>query len=52
MGDARKAVPYLRGGVNSSAFVTSQTLPLDPWYDALRGQPEYEALLKELSAKK
>ncbi len=47
LGDAAKAVPYLRHSLNQSVFLTSRTLVLDPWYDKLRGQPEFEAFLKE-----
>ena len=51
VGDAAKAVPYLRAGLDSNVFLTTKTLPLDPWFDKLRGQPEFEALLKEPAAK-
>ena len=47
LGDAAKAAPYLRRGLNTSVFFTSKTLPLDPWWDKLRGQPEFEALLAD-----
>jgi len=47
LGDAAKAAPYLRRGLNTSVFFTSKTLPLDPWWDKLRGQPEFDALLAD-----
>ena len=47
LGDATKAAPYLRRGLNTEVFFTSKTLPLDPWWDKLRGQPEFEALLND-----
>ncbi len=51
IGDAAKAAPYLRQALNQTVFLTSKTLPLDPWFDKLRGQPEFEALLKEAARK-
>jgi tetratricopeptide (TPR) repeat protein len=45
LGDAARAAPYLRAALYQSMFVTPATLPLDPWWDKLRGQPEFEALL-------
>jgi Flp pilus assembly protein TadD len=47
VGDAAKAAPYLRRAIVSSVFTTAYALRLDPWWDKLRGQPEFEALLKE-----
>jgi tetratricopeptide (TPR) repeat protein len=47
-GDAPRAVPYLRRALPiGSYFISKSILTLDPWYDKLRGQPEFEALLKE-----
>ena len=46
-GDATKAAPYLTLGLNSNdQFMTTHTLRLNPWWDKLRGQPEFEKLLK------
>ncbi len=50
LGDAGHAVPYLRRALNQMIFVTDKTVPLDPWWDRLRGQPEFEALLAEIGA--
>jgi len=50
-GDAAKAVLYLREVVNFSSFITDALLPLDPQWDKLRGQPEFEALLAEGKAR-
>ncbi|MSU49098.1 MAG: TIR domain-containing protein [Opitutus sp.] len=47
LGDAAKAAPYLKQALNQTVFLTSKTLPLDPWFDKLRGQPAFEALLAE-----
>jgi tetratricopeptide (TPR) repeat protein len=52
LGDAAKAAPYLRAGLNTQVFLTTLTLPRDPWFDKLRGQPEFEAVLKEAAAKR
>ena len=52
LGDAVRAAPYLRATLNRSLFVTPPILRLDPWWDKLRGQPEFEALLREPEAKK
>ncbi len=46
-GDAGRAVPYLRMTLNYSSFVTDHLLLLDPWWDKLRGAPEFEALVAE-----
>ncbi len=51
MGDAAKAVPFLRKALNARYTLTDRTLPLDPWWDKLRGQPEFEALLAEAKAR-
>ncbi|MBI5771428.1 MAG: TIR domain-containing protein [Verrucomicrobia bacterium] len=52
LGDAAKAAPYLRAGLNTQVFLTTQTVPRDPWFDQLRGQAEFEAVLKEFEAKR
>jgi tetratricopeptide (TPR) repeat protein len=46
-GNASKAAPYLRQAMNQSINLTPWTLKLDPWWDKLRGQPEFEAVLKD-----
>ena len=45
LGDAAHAAPYLRAALYQSLFITPATLPLDPWWDKLRGQPAFDALL-------
>jgi hypothetical protein len=50
-GDAARAVPYLRRSVNYSSHLTDHLLLLDPWWDKLRGQPEFETLLVEIRAR-
>ena len=50
-GDAAKAVPLIREVLNYNSFLTDALLPLDPWWDKLRGQPEFEALLAEARAR-
>ena len=47
LGDASRAVPYLRLMLNRSAYLTDHTLRLDPLWDKLRGQSEFEALLTD-----
>ena len=48
LGDAGHAAPYLRSALYQSAFLTPATLPLDPWWDKLRGQPAFDRLLVEV----
>jgi tetratricopeptide (TPR) repeat protein len=50
-GDAAQAVFYLRQIVNARNHLADRTLPLDPWWDKLRGQPDFEALLAEARAR-
>jgi tetratricopeptide (TPR) repeat protein len=50
-GDAVRAAAYLPQIIDRSPFSSRQVLPLDPWWDKLRGQPEFEALLREPVAK-
>jgi tetratricopeptide (TPR) repeat protein len=45
-GDATQAAPFLKHALNQNTFLTDHLLPLDPWWDKLRGQPEFDALLK------
>ena len=52
MGDATGAAPYVRRGIDTYAFFTRKTIPLDPWWDKIRGAPEFEAALKDAGAKK
>ena len=52
VGEAAQAAPYLRAGLNTQVFLTTKTLPRDPWFDKLRGQPEFEALLKDSAVTK
>jgi tetratricopeptide (TPR) repeat protein len=52
LGDAAKAAPYLRHALNRTVFYTSHTVARDPWFDKLRGQPEFEAVLREVPEKK
>ncbi|MBI4624472.1 MAG: TIR domain-containing protein [Verrucomicrobia bacterium] len=51
VGDAAKTLPYLRRALNKQPAITYKTVPLDPWWDKLRGQPEFEALLAETKAR-
>jgi hypothetical protein len=46
-GDAAHAVEHLRKCLNVREDNTDRTLAHDPWWDKLRGQPEFDALLKE-----
>jgi tetratricopeptide (TPR) repeat protein len=48
LGDAVGAVRCLRVAFYRSALITPATLPLDPWWDKLRGQPEFEAFMAGL----
>ena len=52
VGDAGKAAPYLRRGLDAGVFFTRKTIALDPWWDKIRGAPEFEVLLKEPMGKK
>jgi len=47
LGDPAKAVPLLRGQIESAFGATYWMLKLHPWWDKLRGNPEFEALLTE-----
>jgi tetratricopeptide (TPR) repeat protein len=50
LGDAARAVPYLRGILNRTPTTTPAALRLDPWWDKLRGQPEFDTFLAEATA--
>jgi len=50
LGDAAQAVPLLRLSLNKVPSSSSWTLKLYPWWDKLRGQPEFDALLAEAFA--
>jgi hypothetical protein len=52
MGDAVNTAPYLAQVIDRSPFFSRRTMPLDPWWAKLRGQPEFDAMLKEPEAKK
>jgi len=45
IGDAAKAQPYIKEALGHSFWVTIYTLRLDPWWDKLRGHPEFEAFV-------
>ncbi|MBI5692772.1 MAG: TIR domain-containing protein [Verrucomicrobia bacterium] len=45
-GDAPRTIEYLRRSLDTSVFVTRKTVPLDPWWDKVRGSPEFAALLR------
>jgi TolB-like protein/Flp pilus assembly protein TadD len=47
LGEAAPAVSYLRQLLNRRELLTSKTIPLDPWWDKIREQPEFVALLAE-----
>ena len=47
LGDAARAAPYQRAALYQTWFLTPATLPLDPWWDKLRGQPEFDRFLAE-----
>ena len=47
LGDTAGAVPLLRLSLDRSPFTTKWMLKLHPWWDKLRGQPEFDALLAE-----
>ena len=46
LGDSPRAAPYLVAVLDKNIFTTRRMVPLDPIWDKLRGQPEFEALLK------
>lgn len=47
VGDAANAAEALRGALNKWGGVSYHTLVLHPWWDDLRGQPEFDRLLEE-----
>ena len=49
LGEHEPAIPYLRRAVSQGYFVTP-TLHGSPHFDALRGHPEFQALLAEAEA--
>jgi len=51
LGDAAKAASYLPQVIDCAPFSSRKVMPLDPWWDKLRGRPEFEALLKEPAPK-
>ena len=52
LGDAKSAAPYLAVVLDGSPFESRKITALDPRWEKLRGQPEFEALLKTVAAKK
>jgi tetratricopeptide (TPR) repeat protein len=52
LGDAAKAAPYLNAGLDGGVFFTRKVVPLDPWFDKIRGAPEFAAAIKEKPAPK
>ena len=52
LGDATKAALYLPQVIDQTPFTSRKVMPLDPWWDKIRGAPEFEALLKEPAPKK
>jgi serine/threonine protein kinase len=49
LADAKKAVPFLRDALNRWSGVSYPLLKLHPWWDNLRGQPEFDELLAAAS---
>ena len=49
-GDAPNATRLVRTRIDRATFFTRHCLRLDPWWDKLRGQPDFEALLAEPKA--
>lgn len=49
LGDATRAAPYLKASLDRTVFTSRKLIAVDPAWDKLRGQPEFEALLKEPS---
>jgi serine/threonine protein kinase/Flp pilus assembly protein TadD len=47
LGDAQQALPYLSAAIDSSPFWSKRIIPFDPWWDKIRGRPEFAALLTE-----
>ncbi len=45
LGDAPGAVEWLQRILDRRELVTSKTLPFDPWWDKVRGAPEFQTLL-------
>jgi hypothetical protein len=52
LGDVTRAAPYLAELVDQSLFTSRPVLPLDPWWDKIRGSPEFQALLQAPKANK
>jgi tetratricopeptide (TPR) repeat protein len=52
LGDAARAAPYLPQTIDQSPFTSRQVVPLDPWWDKIRGAPEFAAALQPAGAKK
>jgi tetratricopeptide (TPR) repeat protein len=50
LGDAAKAVPLLQFSLGRTPSGSKWMLKLYPWWDKLRGQPEFEALLAQAFA--
>jgi predicted Zn-dependent protease len=47
LGDGPRAVAYIRLCVDSKIGLTPWSLRLNPWWDKLRGNPDFDALLAE-----
>ena len=44
--DATAPRAWLARALDQSVFLSRKVVPLDPWWDKVRGSPEFEAALK------
>ena len=50
-GDAAKAAAYLSETMDRTVFMSRKAIALDPWWDKVRGAPEFQAALNVPTAK-
>ncbi len=52
LGNATKAAPHLEQVVDRNVFASRKAIPLDPFWDKIRGRPEFESAVRQAGAKK
>jgi hypothetical protein len=51
LGDRKRALAALHKAINTGYINTWELLPIEPAFDPLRGDPEFQAMMSEMKAK-